>query len=100
MANQKAVSMTVGDGLCEIMIWYNDVNNRIGNIEWNMATGFAGRVQIWDTGNLIYDQVYGSGQGAETVPGNYRMVQQSDPEFGTWMALPPELSWQFNIRTI
>ena len=37
MPNQKGVSMTIGGGVCEIMIWYNDANLRIGHAVSNQA---------------------------------------------------------------
>jgi hypothetical protein len=104
MANQKAVSMTIGIPGVEIIVWYNDANNRIGNIEWSIVpSGVACRIRIWDTNisstDPVIDRTEGQGSGAETIPGNYQMVEETD-EIGTHLMLPPNIEWTFNIRTI
>jgi hypothetical protein len=37
MANVKAVQLDHNGAL--IMIWFNDANNRVGNIEWSIPAG-------------------------------------------------------------
>jgi len=104
MANQKAASMTIGVPGVELMIWYNDVNLRIGNVEWVVTPpGIAARVRIWDT-NIsetvpVIDRTEGQGSGAENVPGNYRMVEVVD-ENGAQIILPPNIRYTFTIRTV
>ena len=104
MANAKAVSMTMGIQGAEIIIWYNDVNNRIGAVEWNISQpGIACRVMIWDTNissiDPIIDRTEGQGSGAETIPGNYQLVEIND-EWGTHLGLPPNIHHIFMFRTV
>lgn len=105
MANQKAVSMTVGGSVLEIVIWYNDANMRIGNVEWNIPDpGYAVRVLVWDSNVSptvpIIDETLGQGSGAQTISGNYWMVEVTDPEFGPELRLPPNITYTFKVRTI
>lgn len=105
MANQKAVSMTIGISDVEILIWYNDTNNRIGALEWNIPEpGVVIRARIWDsnisTTDPVIDRTEGQGTGAENIPGNYRMVEITDPFGETYLDLPPNISNHFNIESI
>ena len=104
MANQKAVSMTIGVPGVEVMIWYNDVNLKIGAVEWNIPVpGIAVRARVWDTNisatEPVLDRTEGQGTGAENVPGNYRMVEVTEgPD--TFLDLPPNILYSFQLRTI
>ena len=106
MANQKAISVTIGIPDVEVMIWYNDVNLKIGTVEWNMPIpGVVAWVRIWDSNvsatEPVIDRTVGQGTGSESVPGNYRMVERSEPELGlTWYELPENITYTVNIRTI
>lgn len=104
MANAKAASMTIGIPGAEITIWYNDDNNRIGNVEWTvMPPGVVCRVRVWDTNvsevDPVIDRTEGQGTGAESIPGNYRMVEITD-EFGTYLSLPPNIRYKFNMESV
>lgn len=97
--------MTALNGEVEIVIWYNDVNLRIGNLEWNVVpAGVAVRCRIWDTNvsteTPVIDRTEGQGSGSETIPGNYRMVEVVDPEEGPYLDLPPNIRFTFQARTI
>lgn len=105
MANQKLMSMTIGVPGIEIMIWYNDVNLRVGAVEWTLPEpGIVARVQIWDS-NVdpdvpVIDRTLGQGNGAETIPGNYRLVEIEDPDLGNYLWLPENITFRFNIQTL
>lgn len=105
MASVKAASMTIGIPGVEIVIWYNDANNRIGNVEWTITPpGVVARLRVWDSNisdvTPVIDRTEGQGSGAETVPGNYQMVEVTEPGVGTYMTLPSNLTYAFTIRTI
>ena len=105
MANQKAVSMSIGIPGVEVMIWYNDVNRRIGAVEWNITPpGIVCRARVWDSNisavDPVIDRTEGQGSGAENVPGNYRMVELEDPIGGPYVTFPDNISYNFLLRTI
>lgn len=105
MANKKMISMRLGIPGVELIIWYNDANMRIGNIEWNIQPpGIAARLKIWDSNvsaeTPVIDRTEGQGSGAENIPGNYKLVERVDPEFGPELAFPDNITFSFQIRTV
>jgi hypothetical protein len=104
MANQKYASMTINVPGVEVIIWYNDVNLRIGTVEWIIPEpGIAAHVQIWDS-NVdpevpVIDRTVGQGSGAELIPGNYRLVEVED-DYGTYLSLPDNITYRINIQTL
>ena len=107
MANQKAASMTIGVPGVEIMIWYNDVNLRIGSVEWTIPEpGIAARIKIWDSNisltEPVVDRTEGQGTDAENVPGNYQMelVQDEHEPDLEYYALPSNITYMFLLRQI
>jgi hypothetical protein len=105
MANQKAMSMTISEPGVEIMIWYNDTNLRIGSVEWTIpALGIVVRVRIWDS-NIsatvpVIDRTEGQGSDEENIPGNYQMIEMTDPDVGTYYEFPGNIAYTFLIRQI
>lgn len=104
MADLKAVSMGVGVPGVEIAIWYNEVNDKIGAVTWEIAEpGIACRVRIWDTNvsevTPVIDRTEGQGSGAESILGNYRMVEVTEGG-ETFMDLPPNIVYKFEIRSL
>ena len=100
MANQKAVSVQTGITGVEVMIWYNDANNRVGAVEWNIPqAGNVVRIRIWNSNvspdDPVVDRTEGQGSGAQNVPGNHTMVLEDGD-----LVLPPYLSWIFNIESV
>lgn len=96
MANQKLFEVTSGNGTA-IYIEYNDVNLRIGNITFEVPVGLSAQVYLWESGLLVYDNLYPSGVHSENVPGNYRVTEQVDPEDGLINVYPPpEIAWSFS----
>jgi hypothetical protein len=103
MALVPALTMTVGGGAAELSIIYNDANNKIQSVDWSLAAGHVARIVIWDNdidpNNPIYDQTYGQGSGAQSIPGNYYMVEVT--EYGdTFLDLPPNIRFNINVETI
>jgi hypothetical protein len=103
MADQKAVSLSPGGPGAEVTIYYNDVNGRIGNVEWLVqAPAVKATITIWNTAvsitTPVIERTEGPGSGAEAVPGNQRMVTIVDPEIGTYIGLPPNIIYVFNIE--
>jgi len=97
--------MTIGVPGVEVMIWYNDVNLRIGAVEWVIPEpGVVCRAQIWDSNvsetEPVIDRTEGQGNGAINIPGNYRMVIVDDPDVGPGLSLPPNITYSFRIRTV
>lgn len=105
MADQKYTSMKISTPGVEVMIWYNDVNLRIGTIEWILPQpGIAAHVRVWDS-NVdpeipVIDRTVGQGNGAELIPGNYRLVEMEDPDLGPYLSLPANLTYHINIQTL
>lgn len=100
MADQKAVSMTAGHPGVEVVIWYNDVNDRIGNVEWTITSSVAVTTTIWDTNVSSTVPVINRTEttsGSETVPGNYRMEEVTE-NGDTYMDLPSNILYQFNVQ--
>jgi hypothetical protein len=95
--------MTVGEPGVEIAIEYNAANNRLTQASWILLAGYVARVQIWNNGVPAVDRsVSGPSTGAETIPGNLRMVWVANPEVpgGGYYDLPGQLTWRLNIETI
>lgn len=93
MATKKAFDIIAG-GQSVIYIEYNDVNLRIGNIVFTIPIGFTGYVLIWVNGSLAFTNSYTPGSYSELVPGNYRVIEEIDPDDGSVYALmPPEIAW-------
>lgn len=104
MANQKVTSMTISVPGVEVCIWYNDVNLRITEVEWMIPEpGIVAWVRVWDSNVSptipVIDRTVGQGNGAENIPGNYRVVEVTD-EFGTSYELPENITYSINIRTM
>ena len=94
----KADVMTIGVDGVEIAIEYNPANQRLTQIPWILLAGYAARCRIWNSGSLVVDRsVGGPSTGAESIPGNLRMVWVDPP--GYW-DLPTSLTWMLNIQTI
>lgn len=99
MAN--VVQMTVGtEAGLSVQIEYNEGNRRITQVSWEVLGGYAVRARIWQNGSLVVDRtVGGPASGAESVQGNHRVVEVTD-EHGTFIDLPPALTYQFNIESV
>ena len=96
MANQKAFEMGLGLPGASAIIWYNDVNLRIGNIEVNVPVGCEATARIWKAGTTVYINSFLPGTYSESVPGNERMVLVQDPG-GNYYDLPPDITWSVNF---
>jgi len=99
MADKKVFQMSTGDAA--IMVFYNDVNLRVGNIRFEVPNNVSARARIWESGELVYDHIYGEGVHEEKVPGNVTLIEVSDPEhpeLGTWYEFPPEYTYQMNFQ--
>lgn len=94
----KAATMTIGVDGVEIAIEYNAVNNRVTQVSWTLPNGYAGRARVWNSGNLVLDRTL-TGSGAESVPGNLRMVEVTEGG-QTYLDLPANITWQLNIESI
>ena len=81
------------------IIWYNDANNRVGNIELNVPAGWEASARIWRSGGLIYTRAYLPGTYSETVPGNLRMVLVTEDGV-SFFDLPPDITWSVNFASI
>lgn len=97
MANQKAFEMGLGIPGASAIIWYNDINLRIGNAELTLPDNCEATIKIWKNDTLVYYRAYiGPGTFSETVPGNERMVEIDDPA-GNYYDLPPDITWSCNF---
>ena len=97
MANQKAFEMGLGIPGASAIIWYNDVNLRIGNAELTLPDNCEATIRIWKNGELVYFRAYiGPGTFSESVPGNERMVLVTDPA-GDYYDLPSDITWSVNF---
>lgn len=99
MANQKAFEMGLGMPGASAVVWWNDTNRRIGNIEVTVPEGCAAQATIWKAGNLAYNRIFAPGSYSETVPGNERMVLVQDPA-GDYYDLPADITWAVNFQTV
>ena len=97
----KAVSLTTGEPGLEVWLEYSAGNRRIQSVQWTIpATGIVVRARVWRDGNLVFDRtVAGPASGAETVPGNIQLVEVTDAA-GTYLDLPPNISYQFNVESV
>lgn len=99
----KSDVMTIGIPGVEIAIEYNEANNRLTQVSWILLAGYVARARIWNNDNLVVDRtVGGPSTGAESIPGNHRMIWVPNPEIpgeGYW-DLPPQLTWILNLETI
>ena len=98
----KSISMTMGIPGVELWVNYLDSNLRITTVEWTLPqTGIVARMRLWNAGVLFYDRtVAGPASGAETVPGNHRMVEVTEDPWGTHLVLPSYITYSFTIQTI
>lgn len=99
MANKAAFEMGLGVPGASAIVWYNDVNNRVGNIEVSVPAGWEATARIWKAGNLVFTRAYLPGSYSETVPGNERMVLVVDPA-GDYYDLPVGITWAVNFQTV
>lgn len=79
----------------EILIDYHDSTKRIQNVIFSIDTGFSVNTKIWrvdiDPVIPVIDRV-DSGDGTDTVPGNFQLVEVVDPFFGfTYLQMPTTL---------
>jgi hypothetical protein len=99
MANQKAFEMGLGVPGASAVIWFNDGNLRVGNIDVTVPAGCEATARIWRDGNLVFVRSYLPGSYSETVPGNERMVLVPDPA-GNYYDLPAGITWAVNFASI
>lgn len=96
----KAVEMTIGVPGVSLWIEYNEHNRRILNAQWTIPEpGIVIRARVWDDGVLVLDRTEGQGSGIQNIPGNYRMVEETDDQ-GSYWVLPPNITWSFQMQTI
>lgn len=103
----KVASMTIGVPGVEVWIEYNPSNLRIQSVQWEIpVSGVVVRARVWDTDVSTIDPVYdrtegGPSSGAQTIPGNNRLVEVSGlPGEGSYLDLPSNIIYKFNIETI
>lgn len=104
MANVVSIEMGTGDPLVRVWIEYNNVNNRIVGVFWEIPTpGMVCRVIIWDDLvdpiNPAIDRTEGQGVGSESIPGNYRMVEVTEGN-ETFLDLPSNIRHRFIIGSV
>lgn len=96
MANQKIFEGTVG-GIPHLYMEYNDANLRVGKVYFTVPAGVSATVRIWNEGSLVFSANYSAGSYEENVPGNYRVVEQINPEDGsTYASLPQEIAYSYS----
>lgn len=104
MATVPALVHTGYPGV-SVTIWYNDVNNRIGNVEWVIPGGLDVEVDVWIWNTdinpeiPIYENLGITASGEEVVPENHLMVEVTD-DAGTYMRPPLYLLWKFHFREL
>ena len=95
----KSDVMTIGKTGVEIAIEYNEVNHRVTQLSWSLVAGHTSRCRIWNSGNLVVDRTaIGPNTGAESVPGQVRMVEVT-MNGSTYWDLPPNITWILNIAS-
>ena len=100
MPNIPAGSLNVQDGV-RITLWYQDANNRISGLDWEVPQGMIVQARIWDTRQSetepIVDQIETT-SGSQTVPGIHTMIEEDIG--GEIVLVPPEyLLYVFETRS-
>jgi len=100
MANVSAARMSTGISGVEIVLYYNDTNNRISDVAWSVPANVEVHVRIWDSNvssiDPVIDRIEVEGSGSQLVAGNYAMVD--DPSEG--LILPPNISCVFTSQGV
>ena len=84
-------------GNIEVWIEYHAANLRILEVRWDNQCGRDVRALIWNNDVLFYDFTHGQGTGSESVPGNHRLVEVTEPEVGTHLQLPDGITYRFEM---
>lgn len=84
-----------------ISIDYNDNTKRIENVIFDINIGYSVHTRIWrvdiDPITPVVDRT-DSGNGTDTVPGNFQLIEVTDPFFGfNYLIMPSELRIEHEV---
>ncbi len=82
----------------EVLINYNDNNQRLNDVEWFIAPGYQGHARVWIDAALIYDLIL-SGTGATNIAGNHQAELVDDGDGGFNYRLPANITYTFEVGT-
>jgi len=79
-----------------LMIWfkYNDQTNRLHSIEYDLPSGKAARVTIWDDDVIVLDETVATGTGTFSLPNAKLVIEDGD------LVVPPNIKYSIQIVTI
>lgn len=95
-------TITLGDNLAKLIVNYIPSNNRITQLEWVIQTGYVAHARFYDIDQSetvpIYDGYHTAGSDVAQIPGQYRLVEEYDPELGAYLVYPPNIRYRFILR--
>lgn len=89
--------MVHGSSGASAWLIYHDGNLRVQQAGWDNPSPLGVHLWVWDSGELVHEDLLESGQGTRNIPGNYRLreLQHESPDFpGTYLALPAGITYR------